>query len=143
MPCYQKKGNKYKKPLLYTSLSHHCSASSEWHRSTSCILYIPLIFRGNLLCFCLCPLPLVLAMGTTENGPSPTFFAFSLQLFIYMNEITAEPPVLQAEQSQLSQSFLIEDVLQSLHRLGGLSLNSLQYLQLSLELGDPELDTYL
>jgi len=82
-------------------------------------------------------------MGTTENGPSPTFFAFSLQLFIYMNEITAEPPVLQAEQSQLSQSFLIEDVLQSLHRLGGLSLNSLQYLQLSLELGDPELDTYL
>lgn len=40
-----------------------------------------LMYRGNLLCFCLCPLPFVLSLGTTEK-PYSILFAPSHQVFI-------------------------------------------------------------
>lgn len=52
------------------------------------------------------PLPLVVAWGTTENG---SFFAPSPQVFIDSDEILSELS-LQAEQFQLSQTFLIEEM---------------------------------
>ena len=43
-----------------------------------------------------------------------------------------------AEQSQLFQPLLIDQVLQNLHHLGGPMLNSFQYIQVSLVVGSPE-----
>ncbi|KAK4810494.1 hypothetical protein QYF61_004274, partial [Mycteria americana] len=48
-----------------------------------------------------------------------------------------------AKQSQLSQPFLIGEMLQSFHHLCGPALDSLQYVHVSLVLGSPELDTGL
>ena len=42
-----------------------------------------LMFRGNLLCFSLCPLPLVLSLGTTDKSLAPS----SLQVFTYIDDI--------------------------------------------------------
>lgn len=42
-----------------------------------------LIFRGNLLCFCLCSLPLVLALGTTKKVWLQPFYNISMGIFIH------------------------------------------------------------
>lgn len=43
------------------------------------------MFTKYFLCFSLCPLPLVLSLGTTEK--SSVLFAFSLQVFIHIDKI--------------------------------------------------------
>lgn len=82
-----------------------------------------LIFIGNLLCFSLCPLPLILSLGITEKSLALSFF-HPLQVFTHTNKIPLEPSLLQAKQSQLSQIFLTKEMLQSLCRLCGPLLNS-------------------
>ena len=99
------------------------------------------MFGGNLLCFSLCPLSLVLSLDTTENrAPSPTH---CLQLFIYIDEIPPEPSLLQAKQPQLSHPFLIGGTFQPLNHLSGPSLDLLQYVHISFVLRSPELHTAL
>ena len=55
------------------------------------------IFRWNLLCFTLCPLPLVLSLGTTERAWLHPFRT-SVQVFIYINKILPQPSLLWAKQ---------------------------------------------
>lgn len=59
------------------------------------------MYRGNILCFTLCPLPLVLAQGTTERA---WFHLYSLQAFIHAGKIPAELSLLQTDLSSPSLS---------------------------------------
>lgn len=74
-----------------------------------------LMFRGNLPCFSLCLLPLVLSVGSTEQSLA----LFSTQLlWRCLYEFWWDSPVLsllQGKQPQLSLPFFICEVLQSLH----------------------------
>ena len=95
------------------------------------------IFRVNFLCFNLCPLPLVLSLGTTEKSlaPSSLHLPFSWDL--------PKPCLLQAEQPHLSQPFLMWEMIWSLHHPCGPPLNFLQYVYAFLVLSSPELDPAL
>lgn len=66
------------------------------------------------------------------------FFAWFFPMFIYVNKIPSDPPLLKDEQSHFSQPFLRKDVLLSLVHLYGLSLEFPQYVYVSLVLGCPE-----
>jgi len=82
------------------------------------------MLRENLLCFVLCPLPLVLSLDTTEKSLAPS----SLHPpFRYLHTLIRSPlSLLQVKQSQLFQPFLTEEMLQSLNHLCGPLLDSLQ-----------------
>jgi len=67
-----------------------------------------LMFRWNFLCFNLCPLPLVLLLGTTEKS-GPILLTPTLKIFIGIYKIPSQSPLLQAEQAQPSQPFLMKD----------------------------------
>jgi len=69
--------------------------------------------------FSLCPFPLVLSVGTTEKSLAPPSFHLSI------DKVSPEPSLLQAEQSQFSQPFPTEEMLQTLNLLCGPSLDSL------------------
>ena len=92
--------------------------------------------------FSLCPLPLVLSLGTTEKSLAPSSLHPPFR-YSYTLTRSPEPSLLQAEQPQLFQPFLTGEMLQSLHHLSGPSLDSLQYVHISLVLGSPALDTVL
>ena len=51
-----------------------------------------LMFRGNLLCFSLCPLPLVLALGSHQKEPGSVLFSPSFQVFMYIDKIPLTLP---------------------------------------------------
>ena len=84
--------------------------------------------------FSLCLLTLALSSGTTQRSLalSPLHLPFR---YLY------EPSLLQAKQSQFSQPFLTEEMLQSFYHFHDPSLDSLQHVHVSLVLGSPELDT--
>jgi len=63
-------------------------------------------------------------------------FAPSLQTFIYVDNSPSKPCLLEAEQSQLSQHFLVVEMFQSLNSCHGPSLDSLQFICLSC-IGEP------
>lgn len=86
----------------------------------------------------------------TASGPGPgrcwaetgsILCAPCLQGFIGIDEIPLS--LLQSEQSQLSQPFLIIGTLQSLHHLCGPSLDFVQYAHVILVVESPEMDTGL
>ena len=81
--------------------------------------------------------------GHQQKEPGSTFFAPSFQVSTYFDEISPEPSVLRAEQSQFSQLLLICEVLQSLNHPGGSLLESLQDAHVQLLLRSPKLDTVL
>ena len=81
--------------------------------------------------------------GHHYKEPGSVLFALSLQVFVYIGKIPLEPSLLQGEKSQLSQPFLIREVLQSFNHLSGPSLSSLHYVHTCLVVGSPELDTVL
>jgi len=120
-----------------TSLSNVCQCSVNL-TGQNCFL----IFIGNLLCFRLGPLPLVLALGTTEKSLALSSFHAP---FRYLYTLRRSPLSLPFSRlnSPSSQPFLIGEMLQSLHHLCGPSLDSLQYVHVSLVLRSPELDTVL
>ena len=64
-----------------------------------------LMFRGNLLCFILCPLPHVLSLGITGKSLDPSIFTPSLQVFMYIGEISARTPSLLFLRAELSRIF--------------------------------------
>ena len=82
-------------------------------------------FRRNFLCFSLCPLPLVLSLSTTEESGS-ILLTPTLQIFISIYKVLSQPSPLQAEQAQLPQPLLIEEMLQSPHHPCSPPLDSLQ-----------------
>ncbi|KAK4817231.1 hypothetical protein QYF61_004142 [Mycteria americana] len=57
------------------------------------------------------------------------------------DEVSPQPPFLQAKQSQLPQPLLIRLLLQALHQLRCPSLYALQYLNIPLVVGGPKLNT--
>ena len=67
----------------------------------------------------------------------------SLQEVVECNEVSPEPPLLQTEQSQLSQQLLIRLVLQTPHQFHYPSLDMLQGLNIILVVRDPKLNTIL
>ena len=74
-----------------------------------------LIFTWNILCFSLCPLPLVLSLGTTEKSlPSPSLHSVLGYLCLLTRSLLR---LLQAEQSQLSVPFLISEIFQTFNCL--------------------------
>lgn len=113
-------------------------------RSVSVFSYLPskkailLQFEWNFLYFSLCLLPLVLSLGTSENTLSPSSFLLS-QLVIHRGD--SELPLLQAEQSQLSQVFLSCQILHFLTHLQCPSLDLLECVHVCVVLGSPPLDT--
>lgn len=78
--------------------------------------------------FHLCLLLLVLSLDSTGQKGGSAFFVFSLHVFVYFEIILS---LLQAEQSQHSQPFLLRGMFQSLHDLYGLLLDCLQYISVS------------
>ena len=96
------------------------------------LLHSFLTFRANSLYSGLCPLPLVLAMGST-----------SLHLpcrYIYRLMKCPEPSLLQARQPQLSQPLLECQVLQYLSCLCIPLLALIQYVSVYLVLGSLQVD---
>ena len=97
-----------------------------------------LMFRMNLLCRSLCPLPLALTLGNGGKSLAPS----SLQPGILYTLMRFPLSHLQAE---LPQPFFMGKLLQSLTHSCGSSLDSLQYCPYLLELGTwwarSELDT--
>lgn len=73
--------------------------------------------------------------------PGSILFSPSLRAFIHVNNICPEASLLQAEQSHVSQNFLMEEMVQSLHQLCSSSLNCLQLVSISFVLRSLELDT--
>ncbi|XP_068808482.1 uncharacterized protein [Struthio camelus] len=64
-------------------------------------------------------------------------------MYIHIDQIPPQSSLLQAKQAQLSQPFLIGEMLQPPNHLSSPSLDSLQELHVSLLLGNPEVDTVL
>lgn len=94
-----------------------------------------LMFRGT--CVSVCAFCLWTCHWAPLRSPGSIFSAHLLQVFIYIGETTLGPSLLQAEQPQLSQLLLISHMFQSLNHLRGPSLDSLQYVHISLVLGSP------
>ncbi|KAF1466761.1 Conserved oligomeric Golgi complex subunit 5, partial [Megadyptes antipodes antipodes] len=65
----------------------------------------------------------------------------SFQVVVESNEVSPQPPLLQAKQSQFSQLLLIRLVLQTLHELRCPSRDTLQHLNVLLVVRDPKLNT--
>lgn len=76
----------------------------------------------NFLYFRRCPLPLVPLLHTTKKNPHPIHLTLALQLFINSDEV---PSILHAEQSQMSQLFLMRLILQAPDHLCDPLLDSL------------------
>ena len=103
------------------------------------------MFRWKLPCFNLCPLSLSVT-GHHWKQPYCILFAPTLQVLKYIDKIhthisTAEPSLLKAKQSQLSQLPLEGEMLQSHTHFCGPSVDSLQCVHVSFALRSLELDT--
>ncbi|KAK4823531.1 hypothetical protein QYF61_003040 [Mycteria americana] len=71
----------------------------------------------------------------------PHLSTTSFQVVVESDEVSPQPPFLQAKQSQLPQPLLIRLLLQTLHQLRCPSLYALQYLNIPLVVGGPKLNT--
>ncbi|KFZ60256.1 Amyloid-like 2, partial [Antrostomus carolinensis] len=70
-----------------------------------------------------------------SEEPGSILLTFALNIFINMNEVTPQSPLLQAKEPQLPQPFLSREMLHSLHHLGGSVLDSLQHFSSSALIG--------
>ncbi|KAK4810060.1 hypothetical protein QYF61_007224 [Mycteria americana] len=71
----------------------------------------------------------------------PHLYTTPFQVVVESNKISPQPPFLQAKQPQFPQPLLIRLVLQTLHQLRCPSLDTLQYLNVSLVVRGPKLNT--
>lgn len=95
-----------------------------------------LTVKQSLLCSnSLCPLSLVLSLGTTERSLAPSLHSPFKYLFTWMR-IHPQVSLLQDEQTQVSQPFFRGDSLLSLQYLCGSLLDSFQYIHISLYWAD-------
>ena len=92
-----------------------------------------LIFVWNFLCSS-CPFS---CHWTPLKRVWPHPVTPAIQMFINSDK----PSLLQAEQSQVSQPFLVQEMLQAPHHFCDPLLDSFQQFLVFLELGSPELDT--
>jgi len=83
-----------------------------------------LVWRWNDMYFDLCPLPLVLPLSTTEKSLALSSL-LPHEVFIYVDKIP-KPSLPQAEQTQLTQPFLMWQMPQRLNRLRGPLLDAFQ-----------------
>ncbi|KAK4815820.1 hypothetical protein QYF61_007429, partial [Mycteria americana] len=83
-----------------------------------------------------CPITCYLGEETDPHLSTPSF-----QVVVESNKVSPQPPFLQAEQSQFPQPLLIRLLLQTLHQLRCLSLDTLQHLNVPLVVGGPKLNT--
>ncbi|KAK4827068.1 hypothetical protein QYF61_013709 [Mycteria americana] len=83
-----------------------------------------------------CPITCYLGEET-----DPHLSTTSFQVAVESDEVSPQPPFLQAKQSQLPQPLLIRLLLQTLHQLRCPSLYALQYLNIPLVVGGPKLNT--
>jgi len=79
--------------------------------------------------------------GHHWKEPGSVLFTSSVQVFAYIEKIPPEPSLLPAEQSQLSQAFIMGRMLQTPHCFRGPLLDSLQYVHVFISMDNPELDT--
>ena len=82
-----------------------------------------LVFRRNFLCFSLCPLPLVLLLGTTGKSLASSSCPPPCR---YLEAFRRSPLSLLFSQAQLPQPFLLGEMLQSPHHPRSPPLDSLQ-----------------
>ena len=80
--------------FVFLSKLWQCSGT---HTVKKCFL----VFRENILCSCLCSLPLVLLLGTTEKHLT-ALFAPPLNVYLYTLLMSFPLSLLHAELSQLS-----------------------------------------
>ncbi|KAK4831319.1 hypothetical protein QYF61_016808 [Mycteria americana] len=83
-----------------------------------------------------CPITCYLGEET-----DPHLSTASFQVVVESDEVSPQPPFLQAEQPQLPQPLLIRLLLQTLPQLRCPSLYTLQYLNIPLVVGGPKLNT--
>ncbi|KAK4828298.1 hypothetical protein QYF61_024963, partial [Mycteria americana] len=83
-----------------------------------------------------CPITCYLGEET-----DPHLSTTSFQVVEESDEVSPQPPFLQAKQSQLPQPLLIRLLLQTLHQLRCPSLYTLQHLNVPLVVGGPKLNT--
>ncbi|KAK4829728.1 hypothetical protein QYF61_006189 [Mycteria americana] len=83
-----------------------------------------------------CPITCYLGEET-----DPHLSTTSFQVVVESDEVSPQPPFLQAKQSQLPQPLLIRLLLQTLHQLRCPSLYALQHLNVPLVVGGPKLNT--
>ncbi|KAK4815973.1 hypothetical protein QYF61_010841 [Mycteria americana] len=83
-----------------------------------------------------CPITCYLGEET-----DPHLSTTSFQVVEESDKVSPQPPFLQAKQSQLPQPLLIRLLLQTLHQLRCPSLDTLQYLNIPLVVGGPNLNT--
>ncbi|KAK4827229.1 hypothetical protein QYF61_015399 [Mycteria americana] len=83
-----------------------------------------------------CPITCYLGEET-----DPHLSTTSFQVVVESDEVSPQPPFLQAKQSELPQPLPISLVLQTLHQLRCPSLDTPQHLNVSLVVGGPKLNT--
>ncbi|KAJ7426288.1 hypothetical protein WISP_17385 [Willisornis vidua] len=88
-------------------------------------------------------MPSCLTDSCLGEETNPHLATTSFQVVVGSDEVTPEPPLLQAKQTQLCQPLLIRFVFQSLHQPCCPSLDLLQHLNILPELSVPELNTLL
>lgn len=100
-----------------------------------------LIFKWNFFCSRLCPLLLVLSMGTTVKclGPSPLLFPSIRYTLIHKDKILVGLQFSRLNRL-ISLSFIIWQILQSLNHLCDTELELLQYIHVSFVPWSPEPD---
>ena len=76
-----------------------------------------------------------------REEPGSILVALTLYIFININKVTPQSPLLQTKETQLPQPFFIREVLHSLNHLCCPALDPLQQFPVLLELRGPELDT--
>ncbi|KAK4825514.1 hypothetical protein QYF61_000027, partial [Mycteria americana] len=82
--------------------------------------------------------PITCYLGEETN---PHLSTTSFQVAVESDEVSPQPPFLQAKQPQLPQPLLIRLLLQTLHQLRCPSLDTLQPLNIPLVVGGPKLNT--
>ncbi|KAK4823797.1 hypothetical protein QYF61_006519 [Mycteria americana] len=83
-----------------------------------------------------CPITCYLGEETDPHLSTPSF-----QAVVESDEVSPQPPFLQAKQPQFPQPLLIRLLLQTLPQLRCPSLDTLQHLNVSLVVGGPKLNT--
>jgi len=115
-----------------------------FHCSITCpVKKFSYMFKWNLLYFSLCPLPLVLSLGTTEKSLSLSSLPLPHQVFTHIEITCPESSLVYGEQSQLTQPLRICQMFQYFSHLHGPLLDPVQHVHVSLALGSPELEPEL
>ena len=78
-------------------------------------------------------------IGCHQEEPGSVLLTLVLYIFININKVTPQSPLLQAKETQLPQPFLIRKMLHSLNHCGS-ALDSLKQFPVLLDLRGPELD---